>query len=75
MTLNPDRVGELVVRMQGAFLDAPTLAIRLPDAERRFGVDRIMCEAVLAALVDAQVLARTRDGAYVRFFPRRADAA
>ena len=75
MTVNPDRVGELVVRMQGAFLDAPTLTLRLPDAERRFGVDRRTCEAVLGALVDSQVLARTRNGAYIRFFPRLAHAA
>jgi len=75
MTLNPDRIGDLVVRMQGDFLDAPTLTLRLPDAERRFRVDRITCEAVLGALVDSQVLARTRDGAYVRFFPRLAHAA
>ena len=75
MTWNPDRIGELVVRMQGAFLDAPTLALRLPDAEGRFGVDRGTCEAVLGALVDAQVLARTLDGAYVRFFPQLAHAA
>ena len=75
MTLNPDRIGELVVRMQGDFLDAPTLTLRLPDAERRFGVTRITCEAGLGALVDSQVLARTRDGAYVRFFPRLAQAA
>ena len=75
MTLTPDRLGDLVVRMQGAFLDAPTLTLGLPDAERRFGVDRVTCEAVLGALVDSQVLARTRGGAYVRFFPRLAHAA
>ena len=75
MTLNPGQLADLVVRMQGDFLDAPALTLALPDAERRFGVDRVTCEAVLGALVDSQVLARTRDGAYVRFFPRLAHAA
>jgi hypothetical protein len=31
MTLNPDRIGDLVVRMQGDFLDAPTLTLRPPE--------------------------------------------
>ena len=75
MTPNPERIAALVVRMQAEFLDAPTLRLRLPDAERRFGVDGATCHAVLGALVDSGVLARARDGAYVRFYPRLADAA
>lgn len=59
MTLNPTQLAALVVRMQGEFLDAPTLKLTLPEAERRFGVDGVTCEAVLGALVDASVLART----------------
>jgi hypothetical protein len=75
MTLNAGQIAALVVRMQGEFLDAPTLKLTLPEAERRFQVDRVTCEAVLGALVDAHVLARTRDGFFVRFFPRLAHAA
>jgi hypothetical protein len=75
MTSNPDHVAALVLRMQGDFLDAPTLKLTTPEAARRFGVDSVACEAVLGALVDAQVLARTDDGFYMRYFPRLAHAA
>lgn len=70
MTIDCGQIDKLVVRMQGEFLETPGLALRLDDATRRFGVDRIACEAVLTALVDANVLTTDRRGAYVRFFPR-----
>lgn len=75
MTLNPGYVAALVVRMQDEFLDTPTLQLTLPQAERRLGVDRVTCEGVLGALVDAHVLARTHGDVYVRYFPRVAHAA
>lgn len=75
MTPNRIWVATLVMRIQGAFLEAPALHLTLPEAERRFAIDRRSCEAVLGALVDARVLARSADGRYTRFFPRLADAA
>ena len=72
MTLNPVRIEALVMQMQDEFLESPALRLTLSDAERRFGVDRVTCDAVLGTLVDATVLARTPEGAFVRFFPRRA---
>jgi hypothetical protein len=63
------------MRIQGEFLDTPLLRLTLPEAVRRFGIDRISCAAVLGVLVDASVLARTSNGAYVRLFPRLAHAA
>jgi hypothetical protein len=65
----------LVTRVQGEFLDAPARRLTLPQAERHFGIDRVTCEAVLGALVDADVLTRLADGRYARCFPRLADAA
>jgi hypothetical protein len=56
--------------MQNEFLDTPTLDLTLAEAERRFGADDVTCAAVLGALVDAGVLARTPGGTYVRFVPR-----
>jgi hypothetical protein len=71
-------IEDLVVRIQADFLATPCLALRLPDAEERFGVDRITCEAVLDTLAEAHVLERSRLGVYVRHFPqaspRRASA-
>jgi len=75
MSRNTSWVETLVMRVQGEFLDTPTLSLSLPQAERHFGVDRVSCEAVLGALVDANVLARSADGNYARFFPRLAHAA
>ena len=65
----------LVMRIQGDFLNAPAVEMTVSEAERRFHVDRTTCEAVLDVLVEAQVLARTRQGAYKRFLPRLAHAA
>jgi hypothetical protein len=61
--------------MQDDFLNTATLQLTVPEAEQRFDVDRTACEAVLDALVEAQVLARTGEGTYARFFPRLAHAA
>jgi hypothetical protein len=62
------------MRIQNDFLDNPALKLTLPRAQARFDVDAVTGEAVLGALVDAGVLARTPDDAYVRFLPRAADA-
>ena len=75
MTANVHRVEALVMRMQRDFLEQPALRLTMRQAERRFGVDRVACEAVLGALVDAGVLARSVDGTYLRFFPPLTRAA
>lgn len=71
-------IEDLVVRIQADFLATPWLALRLQDAEERFGVDQITCEALLDMLTEAHVLERSRQGVYVRHFaqapPRRASA-
>ena len=70
MNSNRRRIEDLVMRIEGEFLDAPELKLTVPEAQRRFGVDEITCEAVLDALVDAAVLFKTRDRVYGRLFPR-----
>jgi hypothetical protein len=75
MTTNAGHIEKLVTRIQSEFLDTPSLRLTLPQATRRFAIDRISCEAVLGALVDAGVLARSEGGTYTRFFPRLAEAA
>jgi hypothetical protein len=75
MTFETNRVVALVMRVQRDFLEAPALKLTPRDAERRFGVDRHTCEAVLGTLVNSGVLARSDDGGYVGFFPRLAHAA
>ena len=71
MTPTRGRIDSLVMQIQSAFLENPTLALTLPAAQRRFDVDEVTCAGVLGALVDARVLT-TREGAYRRHFPRPA---
>ena len=73
MTLNQYSLEALVVRIQNEFLERPTLRLTLPDAVQRFDIDKTTGLAVLNALVDAGVLAKTRGGAYCRFLPRDLD--
>ena len=75
MTFDSRRVVALVMQVQGDFLETPALRLTPRDAEKRFGVDRHTCEAVLGTLVNSGVLARTDDGGYVRFLPRLTHAA
>jgi hypothetical protein len=74
MTPTHSQIETLVMQMQSAFLDDPTLALTLGAARRRFGVDEITCAGVLDALVDARVLTR-RAGVYRRSFPAMRPAA
>jgi hypothetical protein len=75
MTFAARQIESLVLGVQDAFLNQPELQLTLTTAARRFDLDRFTCRAVLDALVDAHVLARTPDGHYRRHFPRRAHAA
>jgi hypothetical protein len=63
-------VGDLVMQIQGDFLERPQLRLTPSQAEARFGLERRACSAILEALAEANVLEKTNDGAYARFFPR-----
>jgi hypothetical protein len=71
MNSTRNRIENLLMRMQSAFLANPMLSLTLPAAQRRFDVDEITCAALLSVLVDAGVLAM-REGVYRRNFPRPA---
>ena len=62
MTWNSNSIEAPVLRMQNDFLETPALHLTLPQAVRRFGVDKTTCEAVLDALVDAKVLTKGPGG-------------
>jgi hypothetical protein len=57
---------EALRRVQGEFLEMPGLRLTAPQARRLWNLDAVMCEALLSALVDANFLFRTRDGAFMR---------
>lgn len=71
MTATRSQIENLVMRIQTDYLEQPTLALTLPAAQTRFGLDEVTCAGVLGALVDARVLTQ-RGGAYGRYFPRLA---
>lgn len=60
------RVEDVLQRIQGEYLEMPGLRLTTAQAQRLWGLDRDVCEALLAALVDTKFLCRTRDGAFVR---------
>ena len=70
MPLDATEIEALVTRIQDAFLDTPNLTLTLSQAEKRFTVDRITCQAIFGALIEAHVLMRTDEGGYIRFFPQ-----
>jgi hypothetical protein len=48
------------------YRDSPGLRLTKTQVERIWGLDALMCEALLAALVDARFLKCTHVGVYVR---------
>jgi hypothetical protein len=48
------------------FLEVPGTQLTLADASRLSGLERPVCRIVLEALEDAQLLARSRNGLFVR---------
>jgi len=59
-------IQDVVRRIRGEFLEMPGLRLTAQQARRLWRLDESACNAVLGALVDAQFLARTRDGAFIR---------
>jgi len=60
------RQEEVLRRVQGEFLEMPGLRLTPAQARRLWGLDAASCEALLTALVDANFLFQTRDGAFMR---------
>jgi hypothetical protein len=60
------RIDEVLQRIQGEFVEMPGLRLTPAQAQRLWGLERDVCDALLGALVDAKFLSQTRDGAFVR---------
>jgi hypothetical protein len=57
---------DVLQRIQGEYLEMPGLRLTTAQAQRLWGLEREVCESMLATLVEAKFLCRTRDGAYIR---------
>ncbi len=60
------RIDEVLQRIQGEYYEMPGLRLTPAQAQRLWGLEREVCDALLAALVDTKFLAQTREGAFVR---------
>jgi hypothetical protein len=57
---------DVLRRVRGEYIEMPGLRLTIAQAQRLWGLDRAVCDALLGALVEAKFLFRTRDGAFVR---------
>jgi hypothetical protein len=60
------RIDEVLQRIQGEYIEMPGLRLTAAQAQRLWGLERDLCDALLGALVDAKFLAQTRDGVFIR---------
>ena len=60
------RIDDVLQRIQGEFVEMPGLRLTAAQAQRLWGLERDVCDALLGTLVDAKFLLQTRDGAFVR---------
>ncbi len=55
----------MLIRIQGEFLEMPGLRLTLTQAQRLWNLDQVVCEALLAALVDVRFLIES-DGRFLQ---------
>jgi hypothetical protein len=53
-------------RAKAEFLEMPGLRVTLAQAQRLWAFDRALCDAVLAALVEARFLVQSGDASFIR---------
>jgi hypothetical protein len=56
----------LLKRIRAEYLEMPGLHLRLEQAQRLCGMERMVCRQVFDALLEARFLCVTPDGSYVR---------
>lgn len=59
-------VNAMLERIRAEFLEMPGLRLTLDQVQRLCGVEQMLCQAVLDALVDAKFLCVKSNGAYSR---------
>lgn len=57
---------ELMQRVRAEFREMPGLRLTFQQACRLWGIDRMTCEGLVAALLEADIVRLTRAGAIVR---------
>jgi ribose/xylose/arabinose/galactoside ABC-type transport system permease subunit len=59
-------IDTLITRVRSEYIELPGLQLTPGQAQRLWALERAQCDTILAALVEAAFLRRTRHGSYVR---------
>ena len=59
-------VEQMVLRIRGEFLEMPGLRLTCRQAQRLWDLDAVVCESLLAALVDVRFLVETPEGLFMQ---------
>jgi hypothetical protein len=66
MIAAPTTIADWIHLIRSEYLEIPGLQLTRNHVQRLWGLDGVMCDALLEALVDVRFLRRTHAGAYVR---------
>jgi hypothetical protein len=66
MNASENVLDDLLRRVQAEFLEMPGLRVTRAQARRLWAIDDEVCEAVLAALVNARFLVESRNASFMR---------
>jgi hypothetical protein len=59
-------IEDMFNRLRAEYLEMPGLRLTPAQVQRLCGIERMMCQSVLDALVDAKFLCMKSDGSYTR---------
>jgi hypothetical protein len=65
MDEEPVGIVRLLQVIQAEYRESPGLNLTKPQMQRLWGLDQLVCEALIDALVGSRVLRRTMHGSYV----------
>jgi len=60
-------IDDVLARLRAEYLEMPGLRLTADQVQRLCGIERVMCQTVLNALVDTKFLWMDSDGTYVRW--------
>lgn len=56
-----------VQRIHAEYREMPGLCLTKPQMQRLFGIESLVCDALVDALIDAQILRRTTNDRYTSY--------
>jgi hypothetical protein len=59
-------IHDVLTRLRGEYLEIPGLRLTAQQVQRLCGIERMLCQSILDALVDGAFLSVNPDGTYAR---------